>query len=235
MLLDVKNIILILIIAIPLNVFGAKPFEEQSLDLESDDVTAIDLESDIELLDIPEIKLNQKQTPREKNIKIEDKIKPSSNKPFTPRISGRDIGKACEKAIINMRGGLATRGQGLCYRGVKFCLKNAGLYDKDYLNEYVGSTFTGGDGTQCTSYRQMESAKCAHAPLVNIGMKKLNVQSAKDAPVGSVLVYGGGPHGHIEVVGLDANGQKKYYSDFMTSRPISDYNSDRKLIGVYVP
>lgn len=233
--LDIKNIILILIVALPMKLWGADDKSNDNMDIEAGQISGVEKPDDgddiddEDLMDVPKKEILQ--TPQVD--KAEDKKVPT--KPYTPRITGRDFAKACEKSIRKMRGGLATRGSGMCYRGVKFCLKNAGLYDKKYLNEYVGSPFINGDGTKCSSYRQMESAKCAHAPLMNIGMKKLDIKSAKLAPVGSILVYGGGPHGHIEIVGEDANGQKKYYSDFMSSRPISDYSSERKLIGVYVP
>lgn len=226
--LDSRIIIILICLSVSVKVTAAHG-DDFILDIESKDsdysMDLISTEDDMEI--------RQTLQQNEQDEKVEKSSLNTKN--FTPRVSGRDLGKACESAIRQVRGGLATRGAGLCYRGVKYCLKKAGLYKKGYLNDYVGSSFLSGDGTKCNSYKQMLSAKCAHKPLTNIGMKRIEVKSAKDAPIGSVLVYGGGPHGHIEVVGLDKNGEKKYYSDFVTSRPITDYHSGRKLIGVYVP
>ena len=56
------------------------------------------------------------------------------------------------------------------------------------------------------------------------GFKKLPIQDPYEAPLGSVLVYGGRGAGHVEI--RTAQG---FVSDFTTSRP-----SRRPLIGVYV-
>ena len=56
------------------------------------------------------------------------------------------------------------------------------------------------------------------------GFRKLPITNPKDAPVGSVLVYGGADAGHVEL--RTASG---YVSDFISPTPYP-----RPLIGVYV-
>lgn len=56
------------------------------------------------------------------------------------------------------------------------------------------------------------------------GFKKLAIHDPFDAPVGSVLVYGGRGAGHVEI--RTVNG---FVSDFNAPRP-----SNRPLLGVYV-
>jgi len=56
------------------------------------------------------------------------------------------------------------------------------------------------------------------------GFKKLDVGDPFEAPIGSVLVYGGRGAGHIEIRTADG-----FVSDF-----VSDHPSNRPLIGVYV-
>ena len=53
--------------------------------------------------------------------------------------------------------------------------------------------------------------------------------TARDAPVGAVLVYNRGPSGHVEVKA----GENEYLSDFKSATPINEY-LNRKLIGIYV-
>ena len=56
------------------------------------------------------------------------------------------------------------------------------------------------------------------------GFKKIEVSDPFEAPIGSVLVYGGRGAGHIEIRTADG-----FVSDF-----VSDHPSNRPLIGVYV-
>ena len=56
------------------------------------------------------------------------------------------------------------------------------------------------------------------------GFKKIEVGDPFQAPIGSVLVYGGRGAGHIEIRTADG-----FVSDF-----VSDHPSNRPLIGVYV-
>ncbi|HEX5035588.1 MAG TPA: hypothetical protein VFX30_00295 [bacterium] len=56
------------------------------------------------------------------------------------------------------------------------------------------------------------------------GFKKIDVGNPFEAPIGSVLVYGGRGAGHIEIRTADG-----FVSDF-----VSDHPSNRPLIGVYV-
>jgi len=67
------------------------------------------------------------------------------------------------------------------------------------------------------SYPQTACAKDAGRDLVeNHGFVKLAVRSAAQAPVGSVLVYGGGGAGHVEL-----RTTRGFVSDFHSSRPSS--------------
>ncbi len=54
--------------------------------------------------------------------------------------------------------------------------------------------------------------------------KKLEITDPFEAPIGSVLVYGGRGAGHVEIRTVDA-----FVSDF-----ISDHPSKRPLLGIYV-
>lgn len=68
-------------------------------------------------------------------------------------------------------------------------------------------------------------AKQAAAELTNeYGFKKLSVRDPYQAPVGSVLVYGGKGAGHVEF-----RTTRGFVSDFVSLHP-----SKRPLIGVYV-
>lgn len=64
-----------------------------------------------------------------------------------------------------------------------------------------------------------------------------------NSPKGSILVYGAkkGVSGHIEIVDIDKNGSRKYYSDFVGDKPIADNENfpslnsyNRPLIGIYI-
>ena len=75
------------------------------------------------------------------------------------------------------------------------------------------------------SYPKTAYAKQAAAELTNdYGFKKLAISDPFQAPLGSVLVYGGRGAGHVEI-----RTQEGFVSDFATPRP-----SKRPLIGVYV-
>ena len=55
------------------------------------------------------------------------------------------------------------------------------------------------------------------------------------APRGSVVVYGGGRAGHIDIVDRDARGRRTYVSDHVRDRPISEDNPARWPVAVMVP
>ena len=75
------------------------------------------------------------------------------------------------------------------------------------------------------SYPQTVYAKQAGGELQkSYGFKKITVKDPYKAPVGSVLVYGGGGPGHVEI--RTASG---FVSDFFSMKP-----SPRPLLGVYV-
>jgi hypothetical protein len=75
------------------------------------------------------------------------------------------------------------------------------------------------------SYPSTGYAKQAGAELMNkYGFKPLKVKNPYQAPIGSVLVYGGRGAGHVEIRTDDG-----FVSDFASATP-----SPRPLIGVYV-
>ncbi len=75
------------------------------------------------------------------------------------------------------------------------------------------------------SYPRTRYAKYAGRELAkNYGFKPIKVSNPYDAPIGSILVYGGRGAGHVEIRTADG-----FVSDFKSKRP-----SKRPLIGVYI-
>ncbi|MEO8351693.1 MAG: hypothetical protein ABI680_08175 [Chthoniobacteraceae bacterium] len=75
------------------------------------------------------------------------------------------------------------------------------------------------------SYPKTVYAKQAATELANsYGFKQLRIRTPEQAPVGSVLVYGGKGAGHVEI-----RTRTGYVSDFASPTP-----SPRPLIGVFV-
>ena len=75
------------------------------------------------------------------------------------------------------------------------------------------------------TYPKTAYAKQAGGELAsNYGFKRIKVSNPYDAPIGSILVYGGRGAGHVEIRTADG-----FVSDFKSKRP-----SKRPLIGVYV-
>jgi hypothetical protein len=104
--------------------------------------------------------------------------------------------------------------QGLCYRYVKNGLLSGGL-----VNTYLagGSAFMAGPQLQRQGFRNV---------INSLG------GDPRRAPIGAVLVYDGGPHGHIEV--RTPNG---FISDYRSSNPRTGNGTQgrgRRLIGVYI-
>jgi len=98
---------------------------------------------------------------------------------------------------------------------------------------YVKWGWIGGGFTK--TYPGTRHARDSGGNLKRMGFKNLMEQAggktltARDAPIGSVLVYERGPSGHVEVKA----GQNEYLSDFKAASPINEY-LNRKLIGIYV-
>jgi hypothetical protein len=115
------------------------------------------------------------------------------------RIDERMI-EAAEIAVLNAYSHSTKR----CWRAVKNALVQANVIDTRPTSRY---------------------AKQAGDELQNkFGFKKLAVNDPFDAPVGSVLVYGGHGAGHVEIRTLEG-----FVSDFTTTQP-----ARRPLLGVYV-
>lgn len=123
---------------------------------------------------------------------------------FGPKSSGikydsRMI-RAAEIAEARARGHSVKR----CWRYVKNALLAA-----EAVNSYPGTAYAKQAGSELTT---------------NYGFKPIRVSNPYDAPVGSVLVYGGKGAGHVEIRTDDG-----FVSDFKSAKP-----SKRPLIGVYV-
>lgn len=91
-----------------------------------------------------------------------------------------------------------------CWRYVKRALLEAEVVD-----QYPATAYAKSAGFELTQ---------------NFGFKKIPVKCPYDAPVGSVLVYGGRGAGHVEI-----RTRHGFASDYASSKP-----SPRPLIGVYV-
>ena len=75
------------------------------------------------------------------------------------------------------------------------------------------------------SYPKTEYAKQAGAELVEShGFRRLAISDPFQAPVGSVLVYGGRGAGHVEIRTMAG-----FVSDFVSVKP-----SKRPLLGIFV-
>ena len=96
------------------------------------------------------------------------------------------------------------RSQGTCWRYVKNALLSAGLVDTRPTTAYA--------------------KEAAYELTTKYGFRKISCSNPYEAPLGSVLVYGGAGAGHVEF-----RTRGGFVSDFTTPRP-----SKRPLIGVYV-
>ena len=107
---------------------------------------------------------------------------------------------------------------------VRIAKGNARPRSTNYCWRYVKKALLAADAVD--AYPNGASAKYAGSILVNdFGFILLDdITDPEDAPVGSVLVYGGAGHGHIEIRTADG-----YVSDFKTVN-----HSKRPLTGVYV-
>ncbi len=113
-----------------------------------------------------------------------------------------------------------SRSQGLCYRYVKQALQASGA-----VNTYLA----GGSAIQAGPQLERQG----YVNLLN--RPGFQIRSAYDAPVGAVLVYSGGQHGHIEI--RTRNG---FASDFASPNARTGAAENglsgrgRTLVGVYV-
>lgn len=101
---------------------------------------------------------------------------------------------------------------GYCYRYVKLGLLSAG-----YVSKYLRGVYARDAGKYLRQEGYTNRIKKYPTP--------------ESAPLASVLVYSGGPFGHIEI----KLGDKEYGSDYIGDKPVYDFhNLDRTLVGVYV-
>ncbi len=111
--------------------------------------------------------------------------------------------------------------KGWCYRYVKRALLKGG-----YLDEYIWS----------------EHARDAIHDLPPYGFIDITdfglPMDPWKAPHGSIIVYEGGPYGHIEIVSVttDAYGRetRRYISDLINNRPVSEINAWRYPTAIFI-
>ena len=112
---------------------------------------------------------------------------------------------------------------GYCYRYVKHALDHSGLAS-GYLTG-VSAMHAG---------RRLKAEGFSN--LLDTPEWKAKVKDPSLAPKGAILVYSGGPNGHIEI--KTGNGREGgYVSDYYSDEPRTGFalaGRERKLIGVYV-
>ena len=99
-----------------------------------------------------------------------------------------------------------------CWAGVKTSLMKTGLVDK---------------------YPETVHAYQAGSDLERNGFSRLNITDPREAPNGSVIVYGRTPthtSGHIEIKSTDRSGNTKWVSDVSRNNP----SSSMPITGIYV-
>ncbi len=108
-------------------------------------------------------------------------------------------------------------------RAAKIAAERARKHSTRACWRYVKEALVAADAVD--SYPKTVYAKQAATELADsYGFEKLRIQTPEQAPIGSVLVYGGKGAGHVEI--RTPNG---FVSDFASPTP-----SPRPLIGVFV-
>ncbi len=153
------------------------------------------------------------------------KTSPKSKKNFIDlkqTVKGLGADKRIDYMINYAEKNKEPKSTGWCYRYVKKALQASGLASK---------------------YLEGASAKNAGGPLKAEGFKNLmdvpkgvnKIKSPYNAPMGAILVYSGGEHGHIEIKtknGFISDYESKMARTGSSQSAISGRN--RTLIGVYV-
>jgi len=110
----------------------------------------------------------------------------------------------------------ASKPTGYCFVGVKLGLQAGGL-TKGYMNGLAASK--AGSGLKAEGFKNL------------MDDPKYKKMTPYTAPKGAIIVYAGGPYGHIEVKGED----NEYISDYQGSKPIYDQlGLNRRPIGIYI-
>lgn len=175
----------------------------------------------------------QRPKPRPEIDPLDLKILAYSNDPNTRKMIARM--REIYTRRCNARGCRGKKGNvpgGACWRYVKH-----GLMKGSYADEYMSKN------DQSYPYTATASAKNAGKDFFNtkevgftnlLKTDKYSELTSADAPVGAVLVYSGGKHGHVEV----KTGHGEYISDYRADKPTdqsSPYRAKtRKLVGIYV-
>lgn len=164
---------------------------------------------------------------------LTQKILAYSNDPRTQRMIDRM--REIYRRNCNARGCRGSKGNvpgGACWRYVKHGLMK-GSYADGYLEKHKQSyPYTPTASAKNAGKEFFETKEVGFTNLLKTDKYK-NLSSA-DAPVGAVLVYSGGKHGHVEVKAS----QSEYISDYRAGKPTdktSAYRAKtRKLVGIYV-
>lgn len=138
------------------------------------------------------------------NPAVAKQIDPSKLSIFGPRAMSYRYDPRMIRAMEIASARAYGRSQGTCWRYVKNALLSAGLVDSRPTTAYA--------------------KEAAYELTTKYGFRKIACTNPYEAPLGSVLVYGGAGAGHIEF-----RTPSGFVSDFTTPRP-----SKRPLIGVYV-
>lgn len=131
-----------------------------------------------------------------------------------------------DKMIAYAQKKKSSRSTGACFRYVKNALLAGGLVNK-YLSEI--SAKKAGNELKSEGF----------VNLLEDPQLKQKIKSPYDAPRGAVLVYSGGPHGHIEIK-TGPVGEGGFISDYFsesarTGEPENQLSGrGRTLIGVYI-
>lgn len=138
------------------------------------------------------------------NPAVARQIDPSKFSIFGPQSSSFRYDPRMIRAMEIASARAYGRSQGTCWRYVKNALLSAGLVDSRPTTAYA--------------------KEAAYELTTKYGFRKISCSNPYEAPLGSVLVYGGAGAGHVEF-----RTRGGFVSDFTTPRP-----SKRPLIGVYV-
>ncbi len=139
---------------------------------------------------------------------------------------------------FNRRTKTCSKSLGICYGYVKLGLSSSG-----FINDYLKHNNMVYPWTS-SPYAKDAGVFLKKAGFINILKdKRFKNITPYNAPKGAVIVYGGSKRssGHIEIVDIDKNGNRKYYSDFVENLPICDNprspsltRKTRPIIGIYI-
>ena len=171
--------------------------------------------------------------PRPEIDPLEKKVMAYSSDPDTLKMitaARRNYTKKCNSS--GCRGKKGNVPGGSCWRYVKHGLMS-GNYADGYMKKHkVSYPFTPSASAKNAGKEFFETKEVGFTNLLKT--EKYKELKSADAPVGAVLVYSGGKHGHIEIKASES----EYISDYRAGVPTdisSPYRArTRKLVGIYV-